>query len=153
LNIPAALERVNLAIFERQRLKLAQQWDDAAAEIPNALKLMYQKVIAHAVERLGTDDETGKPKVFRDTFVEKINEFLSTFEARNLTNVEELNRLAARMRKVMSGVTNEALRENIDTRQFVLREAEKIQKALDKAVVTQRRRRITLTRATESEAA
>ena len=140
LNIPAALEKVDRQIFERQKTKIEAQWDEAAAEIPQALTTLYQQIIAHAVDRLGEDEQTGKLNTFRDTFLPKIEEFLSTFESRNLTNVEQLNRLADRARKVIKGVTNADLRENMDTRSFVRKEFEKIKTQLDKAVVSKRRK-------------
>ncbi|MEN3329071.1 MAG: hypothetical protein V7638_3878 [Acidobacteriota bacterium] len=139
LSLPTQLEKVNREIWERQQRKVEAQWQDAAADIPRALAVGYQEIIAHAVSRLGTDEE-GKPNVFRDSMVQRINEFLASFEARNITNVEELNRLAKRARQAVTGVTAERLRDNVDTRTAVLKEFERIKGELDKAVVVRRRK-------------
>jgi hypothetical protein len=139
-NVPAALKELNTKLFERERQKIEKQWAQAADEIQNALRVAFSGLVDHMVDRLGYEDN-GKPKTFRDTLVDKMEDFFHTFEARNLTNDGQLKALVDKARRVMRGVSANDLR-NLDTvRSSVSKRFEELKSEVDKNIVVKSTRK------------
>ena len=119
-NVPAALEKINSEIAEREREKVKHEWADTAVEVRDALRASFIKMVSHFTERLGKDPETGKPKVFHESSLENIKQFLSTFGDRNLTNDVELERLTKEAKAIVEGIdvkqvrTDEEFRKSLE---------------------------------------
>ncbi len=144
LNVPAALERVNREIYERQLRAAEVQWAHASDEIRDALRASFAELVGHMTDRLGFDPDTGRPRVFRNTMVEHMEAFLSTFEHRNLTSDNDLQALVQQARDIMSGVTPEQLRGVDNVRNGVQARFAEIQASLDTMITTAPARRIRL---------
>jgi ribosomal protein L17 len=71
------------------------------------------------VDRLTSDN--GKPRVFRDSLVSNLADFLQVFDVRNLGNDEDLAKLAERCRELMAGVAPKDLRTDTALRAEVQR--------------------------------
>jgi hypothetical protein len=72
-----------------------------------------------------------KKKVFKDSFVPNIQEFIDTFGVRNLTNDAELGVLVEQARNIIAGVDNQALRDDEGLREKVNRQFEQVRAQLD----------------------
>ena len=106
-------------IREREIAKATNMWEEAAESITEALRESFRGLITHAVEKL-QPTEDGRPKIFRDTLVTNIKDFLETFQSRNVVNDDELANLVAKARAVIEGVDKaQVLRDNVQMREEV----------------------------------
>ena len=88
----------------------------------------------------GTDD--GKPKTFRNSCVEKLNEFFQRFRQLNVRSSEQLDNLVADAQRVIRGVDAQDLRDDQGLRQHVATEMSRVQSVLDGLLVDRPRRAI-----------
>jgi hypothetical protein len=115
----------------------AAQWQaEALQECRATLRLGFAEVISRLAERL-TPDESGKPKVFRDSLVKNFEEFAEALSKRNLANDTELAALVQEGRRIMSGVDAGDLRNRGSLRRRVAESVAQIDKAAA-ALVTNR---------------
>lgn len=110
---PGELREISTSIFAREREKTAQKMAEAMIEIQQVLRTTLAQMVEHLRERLTTDEE-GKPKLLRESAIQKLKEFLSSFDFRNVTDDRELTEQVNRARALLDGVDTEAVR-NIDT--------------------------------------
>jgi hypothetical protein len=119
--------------------KLRQQFTDASQQIRDALRTMFAEIIEHAVDRLKTEPGE-KPKVFRDSLLDNMNEFFATFEARNIMGDEQLTEIVAKAKAVMQGRNSKQLRTDLDERNATAKALSEV-KAYTDAMVTEIRTR------------
>jgi hypothetical protein len=128
--IPVTLSKINKEIFEREAQKAEQSWSEASKLVQDALCAGLADLTDHLVERLSGSTD-GKPKVFKASSIDNINEFISTFDIRNITNYEELKVVVDKAKSVLNGVAPSALRENSDLRKKVLGGMTAVKSSLD----------------------
>ena len=98
-------------------------------------------LVDHLVERMsGTED--GKPKTFRDTTVDNLNEFFARFRQLNIGGNAELEELVERAESIVSGVQPQQLRDNASLRQHIATQMSTVQANLDGLLVDRPRRNI-----------
>lgn len=119
--------------------KLQAQMQDAGQQITAALRIAFSELIKHAVDRL-QPNEDGRKKVFRDSLLEKVQEFLDTFQNRNLLGDKELENLVNKAQEVIIGISPDDLRKNDDVRSTTLAEFKKIEDTLNEFVEVQKSR-------------
>jgi hypothetical protein len=108
---PARLKAINPAIFAAERAKAEAKLAAVADDCRHAMRAGMQELIDRMVERLTPGDD-GKPKKFHKTMVENFNEFLRTFELRNITDDAELAAVADKARGLLAGVNPDVLRSD-----------------------------------------
>jgi hypothetical protein len=123
-----------------EKEKLEKQFRDAAEQITDALRAGFLEMIQHATERL-TVEPGGKPKVFRDSVIGNIQEFIDTFTQRNLMNDEELAKLVKQAKQVLIGVTPQKLRDYAQTKDQTRKAFEEINAELSKMITEKPSRR------------
>jgi len=139
--VPQNLQSVSKALWERERAKAEQKWAKVADEVREALRSSFASLIEHIVKQLG-DDEEGKPRVFKQPAIDKIETFLATFSKTNLTDDAQLAALIERTRAVMRGVGDaKTIREDPEMRAKIRAQFEKIKAPLE-GMVTKRTRRM-----------
>ena len=134
LSVPEGLPE---GLREAAQAKLEKQLTDAADEISQALRESFSSLIAHAADRL-SPAENGKAKIFRETTIKNIEDFISTFSSRNVMNDVELQLLVEKAKSVLrenGGVTPERLRKYAKVRQDVGQQFKEIQKSIDSMIV------------------
>lgn len=131
------------AIFDRERDKAASKIAEAADQIQQLLRAEMLDLVSHMADRLDSGKD-GKPKIFRDTLVTNIKDFLKVFEARNLTDDAQLDALCRRARALLDGVDPQVLRDKSDLRERVRQGFSEIKQQLDGMVIDKPRRRIDL---------
>jgi len=141
--VPEKLEGIRRDIFEREKTKAETQWREASDEVRQALRAGLADLVDRMVERLKGNGD-GKPRVFRDTMVTNLGEFLDTFAPRNITDDEQLGRLVDRCRNLLDGVDADALRASDAIRSRVKSGMEQVQATLDTMVIDRPSRRIVL---------
>lgn len=139
--IPGSLESISRSIFARETEKAQARIAVVEDEITQVLRLTLKDLVDHMVSRLAPG-EGGKPKIFKNSLVANMTEFLGTFKARNLTNDEELDVLVEQAKGILNGVNPQALRDNTSIRTYVQTEMAKIKGALDTMVMNKPTRQI-----------
>jgi hypothetical protein len=141
--VPEKLEGIRKDIFEREKAKAAASWKEASEEVRQALRAGLADLADHLVERLQGNGD-GKPKVFRDTLVENMTDYLDLFDPRNVTDDTQLAQLVERCRNILDGVDADALRSSAAIRTKVRDGMTQVQGALDAMVIDRPARRIVL---------
>ena len=114
--------------------KIEKKFAEAQEQILSALRLAFSELVNHAVDRLKAVPGE-KPKTFQKTMVENINEFLNTFNFRNMMSDEALEGLVMSASRVMKGITTEKLRESESVRENVAAKFQEIKATLDTMIV------------------
>jgi hypothetical protein len=140
---PNALKGISEEMWQREKQRAEEMWRDASAEIQNAVRASFADLVSHMVERLAPGED-GKPKIFKETLVGNMNEFLELFEARNITDDDALAELVSKARAIMAGVDPEKLRKNKSIRESVQASMSQLKSSLDSMIVTKTSRQINL---------
>lgn len=144
-SVPSTLAVIDRHLFERERENAAQQWDEAAAAIQSLLRANMLQLVHHMNERL-TPDADGKAKFFKNSLVSNLSEFLKNFDARNVTDDNELAAVVARARQLLDGVDPQVLRDSQDIREGVRDGFVQVQRQLNTMIVNRPVRRIVVDR-------
>jgi ElaB/YqjD/DUF883 family membrane-anchored ribosome-binding protein len=102
-------------MFQDERDKAAQRMSEAYTEVRQVLREAMVELVAHLRDRL-TDQPDGTPQRLRESTVQKLREFLDTFDFRNVTNDQELKEQVQRARALLTGTTTDAMRNMADLR-------------------------------------
>lgn len=132
--LPRGMESISKSIFDREREKTEEAWKDALGEMRQVLRGALADLVDHMVERLAGKTEKGKPKVFRDTLITNLSEFLDTFAPRNIADDRELAGLVDKCKEILNGKTPEDLRKNMDIRAKVAASMGEVKTKLDTMV-------------------
>lgn len=139
---PNNLKTLNRGMFEREREKNVQMWAEAGAAADKFLQTCMTSLVNHMIDSLkGKKD--GKKKKFHASTITNINDFLSTFNPRNVNNNEELKDLSDRLKAAMDGIDIKDLKTNQSTQEYVLAKFSQVKKQLDTMMVDRPRRMIT----------
>lgn len=131
------------ALRQAETEKLQRQFAEAGEEITSALREAFAGLIAHATDKL-TVQPGEKAKIFRDSLIGNIQEFIDTFSSRNLMGDTELGALVEKARGVLVGLEPEKLRKYASTREMALAGFAEINKALEGMITTRAARRFDL---------
>jgi hypothetical protein len=112
---PGKLNSISRAIFQRESEKMARDLQGAAENVRQALRVAMGEVVAEMVEKM-TDTASGKRQIFRDSSIARVQDFLATFTARNLTDDVELATLVERAGALVKGITPAELRDDATLR-------------------------------------
>jgi hypothetical protein len=120
---------------------VAARFDQAVGLAEVALTAELAKFVSHLTERL-SGQEDGKPKIFRDSAIENLNEFFARFKQLNVRSDVQLDELVAQVQQVVRGVEPQELRESVNLRQHVATQLAAVQAGLDGLMVDRPRRNI-----------
>ena len=137
-DVPSTLQGISSALFEREREKAAAKWNEAGAEIRDAMRAGFAGMVDQMVEIL-SPGEDGKPKRFKKSSVDGFRDFLSTFEGRNITDDADLGRLVEQARRILDGASIESIRKDEPIRERLLARFEEVKTAVAPMVVSARR--------------
>jgi hypothetical protein len=138
---PAYLQQLSPELYQQECARIQARFDEAVQLAEEAFTEELSKLVSHLTERLtGSDD--GKPKIFRDTAVDNLTEFLQRFKQLNVRSNEQLDQLVERAQTVVRGVEPQKLRDNQPLRQQVASELSAVQSVLDGLLVDRPRRNI-----------
>lgn len=140
---PSGLAGISKALYDREKEKAESKLQEAAGVVQDALREAMAKLVDHMVDRI-KPGENGKPRVFKDSLIKNLTEFLDAFAARNLTNDDQLANLVSRAREIMSGVDANSLRKSDGVRDTVAKGFAELQQSLEGMVIDRPTRKITL---------
>jgi len=138
---PDYLSRLQPEIYEQECSRIRTQFEEAVQLAEQGFIEELSSLVSHLNERLGGADD-GKPKVFRDSAIENLQEFFDRFRRLNVSSSGELDELVQRARDVVGGVHPSSLRNDQSIRQQVAAQLSGVQSVLDGLMVDRPRRRL-----------
>ncbi len=133
--VPKDLQNVDSNIFAREQEKAAAKIAEVSDQIVQVLRSQMLDLVTHLCDRLEGGKGNGKPKNFKPSTVDNVKEFLATFQARNIVDDRELDKLCAQAKQLLDGVDPQALREQDQVRDRVKQGFEAIKAQLDTMMV------------------
>ncbi len=138
---PEYLRQLSPELYRHECQRVAARFDEAVQLAEQAFFDELSKLVSHLTERLG-GTEDGKPKVFRDSAVENLQEFFSRFSHLNVGSSQQLDELVQEAQRVVRHVQPQHLRDSQWLRQRVASELSAVQSVVDGLMVDRPRRNI-----------
>lgn len=129
------LRSVDEQLFMEFNEQMRQTYRSAALEMRMGLREVIAKMVGHLTTKLA-EPEDGKRKVLRKSAIGHIEEFLQFFEARNVTNDTDLQAVMDRLRTVMDGVDQDALKTDDKYRGLMQTQLGALTTELDNLITT-----------------
>ena len=142
LDVPGKSRILPPEVYEREKAKFQVMMEETRELAVSALREEFAGLVRHMLDRLSGDN--GKPKRFKSSMIDRMQDFVSGFEDRNLFNDEGLADLVDQAKAIVSGVSPESLREDPGLRQRISLEMVEIKDAIDNALEDLPRRKIRL---------
>jgi hypothetical protein len=116
--VPEQLREISARFFEEEREKAVVAMSEACTEIQQVMRASLLEMVNHLRERL-SDQADGKPQRLRESTVQKLRDFLATFDLRNVVDDQDLKEQVEKARSLLDGVSTDALRNMPLVRGFV----------------------------------
>lgn len=134
IGTPGSLRAIDRALYEREAAKMANVWEEAKQSITTVLLTEFKDLTTRMSERLEVGAD-GKPKVFRDSVVNNLQEWLDVFEKRNLTDDENLIGLVTQARQLISGIDPKTIRTSEGLKQEMSDAMKSLTAQIEQAIV------------------
>ena len=138
---PSYLLQLSPDLYELECRRMQSRFDEAVQLAETAFTEELAKLVDHLSERLSGHSD-GKPKVFRDTAISNLTEFLDRFQRLNVRSNEQLDALVERAGQVVAGIEPQKLRDSSSLRHRVATQMTSVQASLDQLLVDRPRRNI-----------
>jgi hypothetical protein len=112
LNVADALQKVGKDVLKREQDKMEKVWQEAGTAATQLLAAQFGGMVKHLQDRLQDTGKDGKKKIFRNTLLDPINEFIKCFNPRNLQSNQELKNLVEQAKALVTGVNAQQIRDN-----------------------------------------
>ncbi len=138
---PEYLRHLSPDLYQQECQRVAARFNEAVQLAEQAFFDELAKLVTHLTERLG-GTEDGKPKVFRDSAIENLQEFFSRFSHLNVGSSQQLDELVLQAQQIVRRVQPQHLRDSQWLRQRVASELSAVQSVVDGLMVDRPRRNI-----------
>lgn len=138
---PEYLRQLNPEVYRQECDRVQARFTKAVEQAEQMFFDQLAGLVDHLVERM-SGKEDGKPKTFRDTTVDNLNEFFARFRQLNIGGNAELEELVERAESIVSGVEPQQLRDNASLRQHIATQMSTVQANLDGLLIDRPRRNI-----------
>ena len=118
IGVPGSLKSISEAAYKRQVAKQEAGIASLAENIKNAMRVQMADLVDHLTDRLSKKTD-GTQKIFRNSLVGNVKDFLEVFNNKNIVNDTELATLVSRAAELMEGVDPDDLRSNEQMRAYV----------------------------------
>ncbi len=141
VEVPEYLQRLNPQLYEQECRRVANRFDEAVLLAEDAFLGELNRLVSHLTDRLSGGND-GKPKVFRDSAVENLQDFFTRFQQLNIRSNADLDGLVEQARRILTGVEPQQLRDNASRRQQIASQLAGVQASVDGMLVDRPRRTI-----------
>ena len=138
---PNYLRELSPELFRQEQARVTARFEEAVRLAEEGFLAEFGKLVSHLSERLAGQDD-GKPKVFRDSAVENLQDFFARFRSLNVGNSQQLDELVDQAQRVVRGIEPQQLRDNHSLRQQVATQLSAVESVLDGLLVDRPRRNI-----------
>jgi len=111
MSSPDHMEQLDPQLFQQAQADFQREMSEFRQTAMDTLRSRFAETVGHLVNRL-TPNADGKRKIFKDATIQNMRDFLTDFEALNLTNDGSLAEQVERVRGLMAGVEPGDLRDN-----------------------------------------
>jgi hypothetical protein len=139
------------ALVQREREKFSALMAEAAEQAVTALRVRFAETIDRMVDRLSGEREGGKARIFRDSLVTNLHEFLDAFQVLNISDDKALAALVEKARLATAGVEAADLRSDENLRAHVASQMTTVQDAIDGMLVDRPTRKLRFGAVPEAE--
>ena len=138
ISTPQSLQRVRADIFKREQEQAAEQWANATDEIRDLLRAAFKELVDYMADRLGGSGSApdAPKKVFSGKRLEKVQEFIAEFGARNITGDDQLAQLVQQAKDILGGADVAAIRGDAATRESIASGFAAVKATLDTMLTT-----------------
>ncbi len=148
---PDYLRQLSPELYQEECRRIKARFDEAAQMAESAFIDELSKMITHLTERL-TGAEDGKPKIFRDSAIENLQDFFQRFRDLNVRSNEQLDGLVNQCQRIVRGAQPQTLREDASLRNRIAGQLSAVGASLDGLLIDRPRRNL-LRRTPEDAAA
>lgn len=133
-------------LYEQERKKAEEEWGETRDIIQTMLRTQLSEMVNHLVDKLTPVNSPSGPlrKIFKAGSIDNLNQFLSSFDARNITNDAQLKVLVDQAKRLIKDADPETLRTNEEVCDYTRHGFETIKLLLDPMIITKPRRHIEL---------
>lgn len=141
-----ASRKIDKEIAARKSTQMMHEVRHAAEVGKQLMRAEMQEIVTHLTDRLSSTEVDGeiKRKTFRDSLLDRISDFRTVFDPRNLAGDDELKALVNKTEALLKGVNPIILRSDDALRTNVHDGFTKIKDELDKMIVDKPMRAIQL---------
>lgn len=133
LGVPGQLKTISEELFKEEQEKAEKVMQGAVEEITALMRQTLLTQITHLQERLEPTAD-GKVKILHESAIKNVQEFLSTFELRNVTGDKDLAALVEQTRSLLDGTSATAIRSSDEFRAKILSGIDGITSSLSELV-------------------
>lgn len=138
---PDYLRELNPAVYAQESARVAARFDEAVRLAEEAFTEELAKMVAHLTDCLSNDEE-GKPKVFRDSAFENIHEFVARFRRLNVGSSSQLDAAVDAAENALKGTNPRLIRNHAYYRQPLAAAMSAVSAQLEGMIVARPRRRV-----------
>ena len=135
------VDKVGQSVWEAEKARAEKTWASAIDTIQDALRMGFRDLVDHLADKLEPKPD-GTRKVFRDSNITNILEWIDAFKTRNVLGDNELASLVAQAERVLRGKKPDEVKKTIGAGGGIAGEMVRIKTALDKLLVDAPKRRI-----------
>ena len=139
---PDYLRQLSPEIWQQECARVSARFDEAILLAEQAFAEELAELVSHITDRLSGNGPDGRPKIFRDSAVTKLQEFFERFRTLNVQSNLDLDQLVDTAQHAIRGIAPQELRENMPLRQRLVDQMAGVKSALDEMLVDRPRRRI-----------
>jgi hypothetical protein len=119
------------SVYDLEGLRIRTKFYTAVSLAESGFREEFAGLVAHLCERITDSDQEGTSKVFRDTAVVKLVEFIARYIRFDLRTDDRLDELIILAQDAMQGVTPQGLRSNKASRRLLAARLSWIKVSLD----------------------
>jgi hypothetical protein len=140
---PEYLKQSHPELYARELERMRGRLEETVRLAEQAMMTELHKLVSHLVERLAGDVD-GKPKRFKDSAIENLNEFFTAFSGLEVGKTEELQAIVARAQDAIKGVNPDDLRDGGDKKLSVAVRLAEVKASMDEMMMDKPKRGIRL---------
>jgi hypothetical protein len=136
---PEKLKAISPALYEAEKAKNAEFMKSAADEIVASMRLIFHEQVSSLLDALKPDAD-GKPKRLFSSNVTKLQDFITSFDFRNIGNDADLKIEIDKMKLILSGVDTEMIRNSDNLKAALTQQMEEVKASMSAVVETKGRK-------------
>lgn len=134
---PDHTQIISSEILQREQQKYQQTIEEFRETAITTLRTIFVEMINHIVERL-----SGERKIFKDSLIGNIREFINDFSALNITDDVELASSVEKCHRILDGVNIDVIRNNDRFRHDIANKMSEVKSQLNTMMVSRPLRKI-----------
>ena len=141
LQVPSKSMILSPEIYEREKARFENLMRDTRELCLQAMRTEFADLLHELTEKLGTNGDRPK-KIVANSMFNKLNEFFSEMDSKNIFDDDELVELANSAKRIISNVSPYNLKYNDQVKDQIRSEMKNLQRSLESSIIDLPRRTI-----------